>query len=63
MLLNETDLAYKSKSTIENNGFVQLQFCGEAYNNRGIAKDDLQDLNGACLDLYKAGELGDCSCI
>ena len=29
-----------------------------AYNNRGIAKYSLKDINGACLDWSKAGELG-----
>lgn len=32
-----------------------------AYYNRGNAKSRLQDLNGACLDWSKAGELGDAS--
>ena len=30
----------------------------EAYSNRGIAKLNLKDKNGACLDWSKAGELG-----
>ena len=29
-----------------------------AYYNRGIAKAELKDLDGACLDWSKAGELG-----
>ena len=31
----------------------------DAYYNRGIAKYDLGDKNGSCLDWSKAGELGD----
>lgn len=30
----------------------------DAYYNRGNAKYDSQDMNGACLDWRKAGELG-----
>ena len=30
----------------------------DAYNNRGVAKLGLKDLDGACLDWSKAGELG-----
>ena len=31
----------------------------EAYSNRGISKESLGDLNGACADWKKAAELGD----
>ncbi|HCN84497.1 MAG TPA: hypothetical protein DIT07_12875 [Sphingobacteriaceae bacterium] len=32
-----------------------------AYNKRGISKIRIGDKNGGCLDLSKAGELGDAS--
>ena len=31
---------------------------GAAYTNRGMAKEMLRDLNGACEDWHKAKELG-----
>jgi hypothetical protein len=31
---------------------------GDAYYSRGLAKIALNDVNGGCLDLSKAGELG-----
>lgn len=30
----------------------------EAYFNRGNAKNKIEDINGACFDWSKAGELG-----
>jgi tetratricopeptide (TPR) repeat protein len=36
---------------------IEIEPLSEAYNNRGIAKQDLNDINGAILDYQKAIEL------
>jgi hypothetical protein len=45
---------------IEFNGAIQIDSAvSDSYKYRGLCKFRINDKNGACLDLYKAQELGD----
>jgi len=43
----------------QNNAIELNPDYSDAYSNRGISKENLGDLNGACKDWRKAASLGD----